>query len=614
MKEQKEIRSNKKSIYTRTMISLISFYIIAMLMFTYFYGQMIIAKTLAAQSNKLGGIIVELQPILPEYETNPSAVNMRRITSALAYFSEGAPVLYGKTALFSKNHELIAKSGNYLGFNAGHITSEPGIWQTDEVGFCLDDYLEPSQIEEIFQFQDGWLSDENAKDGDIREIYEIQGVVYVKGNEIKPKNITILKKSERLTARENLTPVWEGTDRWETVRDYNFQPDNIEGFQEHFFSAGYVNGPVIVNSEGWVNNRGITAENLEKRNLCNEVTSPKLLTYDLTSSDLLSSGEYSNAEGFWQIKATDISYFTGSFSSEDGQEVRGRLEAYYAAIQTVFYPWPVVIKDLLPIYIMAFLLIIAIGLLLSKKLWNIYIKQERLEKSRRQMTDGIAHDLKTPIALISAYTEGLKENINDKKTEYLDVIYEEAQRMDDMIVEMLTLSKLEAGAQILHLEKIELNSLAKSEVKKYEGILGKKDITVQIEERGIFSLDCDKAQMTKVFHNILSNSVRHCEGKGEINFYINESGIEIINTGECIPDEKLGYIWDAYYKADESRGRDDAEQIENDGKEVNREKSVNENMQGSGLGLAIVKQILDLHGLRYRISNIENGVSVWFGK
>lgn len=138
--------------------------------------------------------------------------------------------------------------------------------------------------------------------------------------------------------------------------------------------------------------------------------------------------------------------------------------------------------------------------------------------------------------------------------------------------------------------------MAKSEVKKYEGILRKKDITVRIEERGVFSLDCDKAQMTKVFHNILSNSVRHCERKGEINLYINENSIEIINTGDCIPDEKLEHIWEAYYKADESRGRDD------------------KNMQDSGLGLAIVRQILDLNGLRYRISNIENGVSVWFGK
>lgn len=599
MKGQKEIKSNKRSIYTRTMISLISFYIITMLMFTYFYGQMVIAKTLAAQSSKLERIVVELQPILPEYETNPNAVNMRRITSTLSYISEGEPVLYGKTALFSKNHELIAKSGNDLGFNVGHITTEPGIWQTDEVGFCLDDYLEPSQIEEIFQFQDGELNDEDAKVGDIREVYEIQGVVYVRGNEIKPKNITILKKSERFTARKNLTPIWDWNAPWETVRDYNFQPENIEGFQEHFFCGGYANGP---------------AKNLEKRALCNEVTSPNFLTNYLSSSDLISGGEYSNAEGGWQIKATDILYFTGLLSSEDEQEGRGRSEAYYVAMQTVFYPWPVVIKDLLPIYIMAFLLIIAIGLLLSNKLWNIYMKQERLEKSRRQMTDGIAHDLKTPIALISAYTEGLKENINDKKTEYLDVIYEEAQRMDDMIVEMLTLSKLEAGAQILHLEKIELNSLAKSEVKKYEGILEKKAITVQVEERGVFSLDCDKAQMTKVFHNILSNSVRHCEGTGEINLYINENSIEIINTGECIPDEKLGHIWEAYYKVDESRGRDDTERFQNDGKEENSEEAVNDNIQGSGLGLAIVKQILDLHGLKYQISNTENGVSVWFGK
>lgn len=593
MNGQKEISTNKRSIYARTTISLVFFYIIAMLMFTYFYGQMIIAKTLAAQSSKLERLVVELQPILPEYEVDPSAVNMRRITYPLDYISEGEPVLYGKTALFSRNHELIAKSGNYLGFDVGHITTEPGIWKTDEVGFCLDDYLQPSQIEEIFKFQDGELNYEDAKVGDIREVYEIQGEVYVKGNEIKPKNITILKRRDRFIAQRNLPPAWDWTAPWETVRNYNFKPDNIEGFREYFFSRGYANGPVIADGEGWVNNRGITVENLEKRNLCSEVASPKFLTNCL-SSNMNLNGEYSNVEGLWQVKATNISAFTGIISSEDEKEGRGKSGTYYVAMQTVFYPWPMIIKDLIPIYMLAFLLIIATGLLLSNKLWSIYIKQEKIEKSRRQMTDGIAHDLKTPIALISAYTEGLKEDINDKKTEYLDVIYEEAQRMDGMIVEMLTLSKLEAGVQLLHLENIELNSLVKSEIKKYETILNKKAINIKIEERGTFFLDCDKSQITKVLHNILSNSVRHCENVGQINLFINENSIEIINTGECIPEEKLEHIWEPYYKVDVARERDD--------------------VQGSGLGLAIVKQILNLHGLQYGISNIENGVSVWFGK
>lgn len=224
-------------------------------------------------------------------------------------------------------------------------------------------------------------------------------------------------------------------------------------------------------------------------------------------------------------------------------------------------------------------------------------KERSLERMRKEFVAAVSHELKTPITLIDGYAVGLKDNIfeGEDRDYYLDIIIDEAEKMGNLVSDMLDLSHLESGSFKLVKEKFNLTELIKLTLSKYEAIIDEKKVKVETELLQEVEIFADWNRLEQVLTNYITNSLRHVEDKGTIYVRTVETGdeisIEIENTGSSIPEEDLPKLWDRFYKVDKSRNR---------------------RLGGTGIGLSIVKNILMLHDYDFGAKNTEKGVFFYF--
>ena len=216
------------------------------------------------------------------------------------------------------------------------------------------------------------------------------------------------------------------------------------------------------------------------------------------------------------------------------------------------------------------------------------------EENRRQITSHIAHELKTPLAVVHSYAEGLKEHIaEDKRDKYVDVILSETERMDAMVLEMLDLSRLEAGKVKLARDQFSLGELAKSVFDRLEKAIEAKDLHLTCEFPENSAVTADESRIAQVVENFATNAVKYTPAGGNITVAItrNYRGITFTVANDCPPlsQEALDKVWDTFYRVDEARSGG-----------------------GTGLGLAIAKQIIELHGGTCAAENTKTGVAFRF--
>ncbi|MDT8716358.1 HAMP domain-containing histidine kinase [Clostridium sp. 19966] len=224
-------------------------------------------------------------------------------------------------------------------------------------------------------------------------------------------------------------------------------------------------------------------------------------------------------------------------------------------------------------------------------------KERNLERMRKEFVAGVSHELKTPISLISGYAEGLKDNIVDDESKdfYIEVIMDEANKMNSLVKDMLDLSQLESGSFKLVPENFYIDKLLKMALNKHSQFISQKNINLNVsieEETLVYG---DPKRIEQVITNFLTNAVRHCDENGimKVNSYSKDDKliVEIENSGENIPEEDLENIWDKFYKVDKSRIRIAG---------------------GTGLGLSIVKNILLLHNSTFGVQNRKHSVCFYF--
>ncbi len=221
----------------------------------------------------------------------------------------------------------------------------------------------------------------------------------------------------------------------------------------------------------------------------------------------------------------------------------------------------------------------------------------QIDEMRKEFISNVSHELKTPIALIQGYAEGLKEGVNDAEDRdyYCDVIMDESAKMNIMVKKLLTLNQLESGADILQKEEFDLSALIKNYVQSSEILTSAKEVKVNLKVDDECMVVADEFKIEEVLMNFFSNALNHCEGEKEIDVTLskgdNEVTVTVFNTGKQIPAESIDRIWEKFYKVDKARTRA---------------------YGGSGVGLSIVKAIMEAHGGRYGVENKENGVSFFF--
>ncbi len=216
------------------------------------------------------------------------------------------------------------------------------------------------------------------------------------------------------------------------------------------------------------------------------------------------------------------------------------------------------------------------------------------EENRRQMTSAIAHELKTPLAVIHSYTEGLQENINEEKRDhYLNVILNECGRMDGMVLEMLDLSRLEAGKVKLARDNFSLCDLTRATFDRLALAIEAKELQVSFDFRCDGAVIADEARIGQVLTNFITNAIKYTPHGGAVSVRIlpatAKTRFSIENQCAPLSREALSRVWDTFYREDGTRSG-----------------------EGTGLGLAISKSIIELHGGACAVQNTLHGVEFRF--
>ena len=225
-------------------------------------------------------------------------------------------------------------------------------------------------------------------------------------------------------------------------------------------------------------------------------------------------------------------------------------------------------------------------------------RKEAIDEMRKEFLANVSHELKTPIALIQGYAEGLKEGINDdpeSRSFYCEVIIDEASKMNNMVKKLLTLNQLEFGNDMVAMERFDVTALVRNYVQS-AGILTKQnEIHVCMEDNDPIYVWADEYKTEEVFMNYFSNAVNHCSGEHIISITMERREakvrVGVFNTGEHIPEEALPHLWEKFYKVDKARTRE---------------------YGGSGVGLSIVKAIMESMNQDYGVENVPGGVLFWF--
>ena len=222
----------------------------------------------------------------------------------------------------------------------------------------------------------------------------------------------------------------------------------------------------------------------------------------------------------------------------------------------------------------------------------------KIDKMRKEFLDNVSHELKTPIALIQGYAEGLKENISDDSESrefYCDVIMDEASRMNKLVKNLLTLNQLESGKDAVVMERFDIVSLIRGVLQTMNIMIGQKDAKVIFEAEKPVYVWADEFKIEEVVTNYVSNALNHLEGEKEIEIKLqdedNHVKISVFNTGTPIPEADVPNLWNKFYKVDKARTRE---------------------YGGSGIGLSIVKAIMESMNQEYGVQNFDNGVEFWF--
>ena len=228
-------------------------------------------------------------------------------------------------------------------------------------------------------------------------------------------------------------------------------------------------------------------------------------------------------------------------------------------------------------------------------------KKEKLEIMRTDFLSNVSHELKTPIALIQGYAEGLKEGITDDPESmgfYCDVIMDEANKMNTMVKRLLTLNQIEFGNDEPDMERFNINELIASVVDANAIRAGQKNMSIVFNNRNEQNFVwADEYKTEEVLTNYISNALNHCDGKQAIEVRTSKSEdgatltVTVYNSGRNIAEEDLERIWEKFHKTDKARTRE---------------------YGGNGIGLSIVKAIMESMGQEYGVRNVSDGVEFWF--
>ncbi len=223
----------------------------------------------------------------------------------------------------------------------------------------------------------------------------------------------------------------------------------------------------------------------------------------------------------------------------------------------------------------------------------------KTDKLQKDLIANVSHDLKTPLTMVKSYAEMVRDLSGDnpeKRQKHLQVIINEADRLNELVNDLTKLSKMQANVDNISLETIDLRTIAKESIDSFYIHSEQDGFKFELNIEGSTEVSADGAKIRQVFANLIGNAIRYSSDDKRIIVNLTEQNdyvrCEITDFGQGIDAKDLTAVWDRYYRSSSNHSR---------------------NSSGSGLGLAIVKQIFILHGAKYGvISQLNEGSTFWF--
>ena len=234
----------------------------------------------------------------------------------------------------------------------------------------------------------------------------------------------------------------------------------------------------------------------------------------------------------------------------------------------------------------------------NRQLQHDIDEKTQIDEMRKEFIANVSHELKTPIALIQGYAEGLTEGMcedEESRNYYCEVIMDEAGKMNKMVKQLLTLTALEFGNDAPSMDTFDITELIQDLIRSSSILIQQNEATVCYQPDGPCMVFADEFKIEEVVTNYLTNAIHHLDGERRIEIRVEKIGetvkVTVFNTGNPIPEADLPNLWTKFYKVDKARTRA---------------------YGGSGIGLSIVKAIMDIHHQSCGVANVEGGVEFWF--
>lgn len=224
-------------------------------------------------------------------------------------------------------------------------------------------------------------------------------------------------------------------------------------------------------------------------------------------------------------------------------------------------------------------------------------KKSQMDDMRREFLSNVSHELKTPIALIQGYAEGLQDNVfedEESKNFYCNVIMEEASKMNQMVKNLMALNQLEFGENPIKMERLDIVDLIRNYLHSVDILMKQHEIQLRFSQTDPIFVWTDEYNIEVVLANYISNAIHYAGNEKIVDIKFekrdNVLRVSVFNTGNSIPEDSIDKIWDKFYKVDAARTRA---------------------YGGNGIGLSIVKATMENLHQNYGVTNYENGVAFW---
>ena len=297
----------------------------------------------------------------------------------------------------------------------------------------------------------------------------------------------------------------------------------------------------------------------------------------------------------------------GQFAKEKGTNSQGQIcqivlfgkteedqyddsRQYLLVLRETSHPWLAATQDMKYIYLAGAVLTLACMINVIYSTHKTYQEREKLESMRHDFTNAAAHELKTPLSVIRGFAENLKEDtIKEKREYYLDQIIDQTEQIDNLVKEMIHISKMDSDVILQNRQQCSLVELVKEQMNKLHLQIEEKNLRILYEVEQEFLVEADLDKMGRAIWNLLSNATEYNRLDGSIWIFSEKDKLTIENTGEAIPDDALPHVFEMFYTGDESR---------------------HERSRHMGLGLYLAKRICEMHALKIEICNTDEGVKI----